>query len=35
MLSEVEIYAFSGKLGSGKDYIANNVLSPLLEKKIH
>jgi hypothetical protein len=29
----VEIIAFSGKIGSGKDYIANNVFLPMLPKK--
>lgn len=30
---DVEIYAFSGKLGSGKDYIAKYIFQPLLEPK--
>lgn len=33
ILSGVEIYGFAGKLGSGKNYLAENVFSKMLEPK--
>ena len=32
-MDKVLLVGFSGKIGSGKDYVAKNIFLPLLEKK--